>query len=178
LIYTLLLSAIAVLSLANWHLYTTPIDVSPLAPPSRSSASTEAKDLELSTPLDNKPSIVFEQTVQRPLFNADRKPIERSKQAVEAPVAALNTGMQLVGIVKSAGAPGRALIRFAGEPTGKWVPEGETVNGWRLTTVKTVSVVLEGNGQTQELHFKAAAQQTTGEAAAEPGPQPPKRKTR
>jgi Type II secretion system protein C len=178
LLLTLLLAGVAVLSLTNWHLYTTPIDISPLAPPARSPAGKDAKDLDLSTPLDNKPLIVFEQMVQRPLFNADRKPIERSKEANEAPAApALNTGMQLVGIVKSAGTPGRALIRFAGEPMGKWVPEGETVNGWRLTAVKTVSVVLEGNGQTQELQFKAAARQATGEAT-EPGPQPPKRKTR
>jgi hypothetical protein len=121
---------------------------------------------------------VFEETVQRPLFHADRKPIERTKEVVEGPApAALNTGMQLVGIVKSGGAPGRALIRFAGEPIGKWVPEGETVNGWHLASVKTSSVVLEGNGQTHELQLPLPARSAGGEGGERPN-EAPKRKTR
>jgi hypothetical protein len=84
--------------------------------------------------------------------------------------------MQLVGIIKSAGAPGRALIRFAGEPMGKWVPEGETVNGWHLAAVKTSSVVLEGNGQTQELKLPLPARTTTGERDGGGNPEPPRRK--
>jgi hypothetical protein len=138
------------------------------------------KDTELATPLDDKPLIVFEETVQRPLFNADRKLIERHKEVVEAPApASLNTGMQLVGIVKSAGAPGRALIRFAGEPIGKWVPEGETVNGWHLASVKTSSVVLEGNGQTRELQLPPPGRAPAGERAGDERPaEPPQRKTR
>src|SRR5262245_35394179 len=97
----------------------------PASPPTPQVDGKEAKDIELATALDDKPLIKFEETVQRPLFHADRKPIERKKEVAEAPApASLNTGMRLVGIVKSAGAPGRALIRFAGEPIGKWVPEG------------------------------------------------------
>ena len=118
--------------------------------------------------------------MQRPLFNADRKPIERNKEAAEAPAAvALETGMQLVGIVKSADTPGRALIRFAGEPMGKWVPEGETVNGWQLAAVKTSSVVLEGNGHTQELKLPCRSRTPTDEReSSERNPEPPRRKTR
>ena len=177
LVLTLLLGALAILGLVNWHLYSTQVDISPLAPAARPSEGKEAKDIDLATPLDDKPLIVFEETVQRPLFTADRKPIERNKEAAEAPTpAALQTGMQLVGIIKSAGAPGRALIRFAGEPMGKWVPEGETVNGWHLAAVKTASVVLEGNGQTQELKLPLPARTTTGERDGGGNPEPPRRK--
>lgn len=179
LLLTALLGGIAILSLINWHLYSTAVDISPLTPPARQVDGTEAKDIDLATPLDDKPLIVFEETVQRPLFHADRKPIERHKEVVEAPAPpTLNTGMQLVGIVKSAGAPGRALIRFAGEPIGKWVPEGETVNGWHLASVKTSSVVLEGNGQTHELQLPLPARAPAGERAGDERPEPPKRKTR
>jgi hypothetical protein len=175
-----LLGALAILGLVNWHLYSTQVDISPLAPPSRAGEGKDAKEIDLATRLDDKPLIVFEETVQRPLFNADRKPIERNKQVAEAPAAvALETGMQLVGIVKSAGASGRALIRFAGEPMGKWVPEGETVNGWHVVAVKTSSVVLEGNGQTQELKLPLPPRTTAGEReAGERNPEPPRRKTR
>ena len=178
LMLTALLGALAILGLVNWHLYSTQVDISPLAPTARTGEAKEAKDVDLSTPLDDKPLIVFEETLQRPLFNANRKPIER-KEAAEAPVAvALATGMQLVGIVKSADAPGRALIRFAGEPMGKWVPEGETVNGWHLAAVKTSSVVLEGNGQTQELKLPLPARAAAGEREGGGNPEPPRRKTR
>jgi len=172
---TALAGASAVLALLNWHLYTTPLDVSPLAPDTRTAESKEAKELELSTPLDDKPLIVFEETVQRPLFNADRKPIPRSKEVAEAPAQPLVTGMQLVGIVKSGAAPGRALIRFPGEPMGKWVPEGETVNGWHLTSVKAVSVVLEGNGRSQELKLQNVS---SNEREKSDPPNEPRRKTR
>jgi hypothetical protein len=179
LLMTALLGGIGILCLLNWHLYSTAVDISPLTPPTRQVDAKEAKDIELATALDDKPLIVFEETVQRPLFHADRKPIER-KEVVEAPApASLNTGMQLVGIVKSADAPGRALIRFAGEPIGKWVPEGETVNGWHLASVKTSSVVLEGNGQSQELRLALPPRSTAGEREAGERPsEPPKRKAR
>jgi len=179
LLMTALLGGIAILGLLNWHLYSTAVDISPLSPPTPQVDGKEAKDIELATALDDKPLIKFEETVQRPLFHADRKPIERKKEVAEAPApASLNTGMQLVGIVKSAGAPGRALIRFAGEPIGKWVPEGETVNGWHLASVKTSSVVLEGNGQTQELRLALPARSTAGEGEAQRPSEPPKRKAR
>jgi hypothetical protein len=178
LLMTALLGGVAVLSLINWHLYSTAVDISLLSPPTRQVDAKEARDHELATPLDDKPQIVFEETVQRPLFHADRKPIERTKEVVEGPApAALNTGMQLVGIVKSGGAPGRALIRFAGEPIGKWVPEGETVNGWHRASVKTSSVVLEGNGQTHELQLPLPARSAGGEGGERPN-EAPKRKTR
>jgi hypothetical protein len=177
LLLTALMAGIAALSLINWHFYSTAVDLSPLAPEARSADGKQSKDVELATPLDDKPLIVFEETVTRPLFNADRKPIERDKEAAAAPAAAaLNTGMQLVGIIKSAGTPGRALIRFAGEPIGKWVPEGETVNGWHLASVKTSSVVLEGNGQTQELKLPLPGRATTGEREGGGNPEPPRRK--
>ena len=88
--------------------------------------------------------------------------------------------MQLVGIVRPETGPGRALIRFAGEQMGKWIPEGETVNGWRLAEVKPASVVVEGEGQTLELKLSAATRPPGSEEAGESGngdgnPQPPKR---
>jgi len=180
LLLTALMAGIAALSLINWHFYTIPVELSPLTPEARPADGKQSKDVELATPLDDKPLIVFEETVTRPLFNADRKPIERDKEAAAAPAAApLHTGMQLVGIIRSAGTPGRALIRFAGEPIGKWVPEGETVNGWHLTAVKAFSVVLEGNGQTQELKLATMSRQSANEReGGERSAEPPKRKTR
>jgi hypothetical protein len=179
LLLTALTAGIAALVLINWQLYSTPVDISALTPDVRAADSKQGKDADLSTPLDDKPLIVFEETVTRPLFNADRKPIVRDKETVAAAAVPLATGMQLVGIVKSADTPGRALIRFAGEPMGKWVPEGETVNGWQLTAVKTFSVVLQGNGQTQELKLPSVTRQTTNErGGGERNPEPTKRKTR
>src|SRR5215470_11080936 len=116
---TALVGAIAVLSLLNWHLYTTALDIAPLAPDTRAAASNEAKEVDLSTPLDDKPLIGFEETVQRPLFNADRKPIVRNKEVAAAAPQPLSTGMQLVGIVKSdAGTGADPLPGRAGRQMG------------------------------------------------------------
>jgi hypothetical protein len=177
LMVTALLSAIAALALINWHLYTTTVEISPLTLEAVGQEGRQAKDLDLTTPLDDKPLIMFEETVERPLFHADRKPIERTEVAQAPPAPALQTGMQLVGIVKSADAPARALIRFAGEPIGTWVPEGESVNGWQLTTVKTFSVVLHSNGQTHELKLPSLPPPNDAEGN-ERGGQPPRGKTR
>src|SRR5262249_4177713 len=131
LLMTALLGGIAILGLLNWHLYSTAVDISPLSPPTPQVDGKEAKETELPTAREDKRLIHYGGAGPRPMVQADRKPQDRKEEAAEAPPpASLNTGMQLVGITKSAGAPGRALIRFAGEPIGKWVPEGETVNGW------------------------------------------------
>ena len=42
---SVLLGAIAVLALLNWHLYSTPIDISPLAPAARSADSKDGKEV-------------------------------------------------------------------------------------------------------------------------------------
>jgi hypothetical protein len=170
----LLLGTLAGLAALDWHLYTAPIDISPVLPQARTPGGKVHKDGELANPLDDKPLVTFEETIARPLFHADRRPIPR-KDTAEAPAApALNTDMQLIGIAKSDGAPARALIRFAGEQMGKWVGEDETVNGWHVRAVKPLSVVVEGSGQTYELKLPAVARSTGENDGAPDAGQPNK----
>ena len=73
--------------------------------------------------------------------------------------------MRLVGIVRQDGEPSRALIRFANEPAGKWIAEGEEANGWVLRAVNEHSVVLEGGGRFHELQLNLPQRRPAEEAA-------------
>lgn len=157
-----LAAACSVLALVCGYLLATSVNTSPILPGAPLSGAGEQTGAGLATPLDAKPVSEFRETVQRPLFNSTRKPVDRPKTArVQAPTeTGSHLDMRLVGIVKPGNAPNRALIRAADQTNGKWVTEGETFNGWKLRSVKDRSVIVEAEGRSHELTLQIAVRRT------------------
>jgi hypothetical protein len=148
--------AAAVLALLNLHLLTTPVDISPIAPPAARADAPPPAGIAPATPLDRKTADELRDTAARPLFNPSRRPVQRKETAQDAPRAAVS-GLRLVGVMKSAGQPPRALLRSANAPTGKWIAEGAELNGWKLLEVGERSVVLQSGPRSYELKLVTPA---------------------
>lgn len=159
----------AVLATLITYLIMSSVDISPIAP-GGAVAGDGGDASALATRLDARPIGEFRETVQRPLFISNRKPVERARAAKSQEAAGSASDLRLVGIVKSGKAPGRALIRTADESNGKWITEGETVNGWRLRSVKDRSVVVESAGRSEELRLQVVVRRADEETDAPPEP--------
>jgi hypothetical protein len=140
------------LAVLNLHLVQSAVDISPLVP---SGDRTELEPLQaqaLVTPLDKKTAEQLAETVGRPLFHPSRRPVQRAEAvAAPEPTAEPPSKLRLVGIVRFADQPPRALIRFAGEPMGKWLVEGAEHKGWRLSKVNARSVMIQSGKRAHEL---------------------------
>jgi len=173
-----LAGAVGVLAWLDYGLLQDPVDISPVAPPPGRAEARPQASPPLSTALDKKAPEQFQETVGRPLFNPSRQPVQRADPAAaagRAPKAEL-ARLRLVGVMKPDDGPPRALIRYADEPTGRWVAEGSEYHGWTLTKVNEGSVTVEAGGRTQELMlFIPPPPQKTPPlpAPAPPAPQPP-----
>lgn len=144
--YVVLLMLVGALAYADWRVYWATIDTSPLAsierPQTESSGSPE---LSAAT-LPHRTEAMFPQTVARPLFHPDRKPIERAKPAAikappPAPPPTLDK-LQLVGVMRTGVNQYRALIRSSVEAPGEWLVVGDQIQGWLLRAIDTDGVVL------------------------------------
>jgi len=157
-----LAAACAILALLTVYVLATGVDTSPILPGTALSGGGEQLGGGLVTPLDGKPVGEFRETVQRPLFNSTRRPMERPKTAkAQGPAeTGAHLDLRLVGIVKTGNAPARALIREGDQTTGKWISEGDTFNGWKLRSVKDRSVVVEANGRAHELMLQVIVRRT------------------
>lgn len=170
LLIALIGSTVGVLVLLNAYLLQASVDISQIEPQSKKVDAGKGGTSDLTTVLDKKPVGQFRETVGRPLFNPDRKPVQRDRsQPVDS--AAATGDMRLVGVMKLDHQPARALIRLAGETSGKWISEGERFGGWRLRQVNERSVVVEAGGRTHELTLQAARRQADdANATGEPNP--------
>ena len=139
-----------VLAWLDFHLLQTPVDVSPVAPPPARTEVRPQRSPPPATALDKKTPEQFQEAVDRPLFNPGRKPVQRSQTATRAPKMA-PARLRLVGVMKPDDGPPRALIRFADEPAGRWIAEGDEYHGWTLTKVNDGSVTVKAGGRTEVL---------------------------
>src|SRR5262245_17297728 len=143
---TVLGAAVATLLLVYWYVIQGGVDISPMAPVAPGTGNVHGQHGEApepTTPLDKERVALFQDTVNRPLFTPDRKPVQRDRSQPGAPAAAAD--IRLVGVMKLDRQPARALIRVGGEASGKWVAEGEQFGGWKLRQVLERSVIVEAN---------------------------------
>jgi hypothetical protein len=145
-----LAGAAGLLAWLDFHLLHSPVDISPVRPPAGKAEAGVQHSAQPATALDKKTAEQFGETVSRPLFNPSRRPVQRTEPVVRAPKAE-PAKLRLVGVMKADEGPPRALIRFADEPTGRWIAEGGEYHGWTLTKVNEGSVIVEAAGRTQEL---------------------------
>ncbi len=146
-----LAGAAGVLAWLDYGLLQDPVDISSVAPPPGKAELRPQYSPKPSTALDKRTAEQFQETVGRQLFNPSRKPVQRTETAARVPPKAEPAKLRLVGVMKPDDEPPRALIRFADEPTGRWIVEGGEYRGWTLTKVNEGSVTVEAGGRTQEL---------------------------
>ena len=147
-----LAGAVVLLGLLNLYLWRSPVNISPVTPPPGKAEAPLPDSTAPVTALDKKTADEFRDTVRRPLFNPDRRPVERKETAAAAPKAEASD-LRLVGVMKAANQPPRALLRSANKPNGKWIAEGGEFNGWKLRKVNERSVILQSGGRSQELQL-------------------------
>jgi hypothetical protein len=146
------------LALLNWHLMTMDIDISPTTPDAAAEAVPPILFDDPASVSAEAQRAAFPQTLARPLFRAERRPLEREAPRATAPlrttgprIAKLPDDLELVGIMQEGDQAVRAMIRSGDSPTGKWVEVGHLLNGWRLSRIETGSVLFEADGQQHRL---------------------------
>ena len=144
------------LALLNWRILNMGIDTSPVAPGTGGEAAL-AQVEGLTAEPDIAANSAFPETLERPLFRANRRPPDPKKPDVAAArpsqpqiAAKLPDGLALVGIIKEGGVE-RALLRTHGSEQGQWVGIGYVLDGWRLSRIDNGSVIFEAGGQKQAL---------------------------
>lgn len=92
----------------------------------------------------------LDQTLARPLFNPDRRPIAAPQLRVDtAPIASsvnapkpVPPRVRLIGIATLPDGAHRILVRQPGEASGKWYAAGDQLDGWRLAVVNRSEIAL------------------------------------
>lgn len=128
----------------------------PTEPPPGDAAAPEIVDLP---DLAVEPPLLaeFKATLERPLFNQDRRPDEGAADAdtgndePAAPGTLANLRLSAV-IVDPEGRS--ALLQVAGNQQAQRVTEGGEIAGWRLEEVRDDAVVLTSGGRRTELPLR------------------------
>jgi hypothetical protein len=151
--------AIIVIAMAylNWQVFTETIDSSPIAVPANSGTADQSSNDALLAPPVTRPKSDFAQTLSRPLFSTNRRPVEHKPKPIDPRVqtarASTADKFQLIGVYLDQGDKGRALIRSGPNAIGTWMSIGEDIEGWRLREVKNDLAVIESGGQRKELRL-------------------------
>jgi general secretion pathway protein N len=115
------------------------------------------------------PLAEFGETVERPLFMVDRRPVEPDQEDSEPAVAKgelRRPDVTLVGVVITP-ARRRALLQEKRGGNVLYLEPGMAVDDWKVKSVEPDRVVLATAGQTEELELR-----TFEEVAPVPGAQP------
>jgi hypothetical protein len=161
-----LFAGVIALGYLNWSIWSSPPETSALAVPGVvGNASPVILPDEASLVPPARAIGEFQQTKARPLFFANRRPVDRNPPKVAAVVAKPAKivplfpleQLQLIGIVRTGKDKVSALIRAGNDAQGAWVSVGDQVRGWKLQEVNDEIVVLESNGQRGEVKLYAAA---------------------
>lgn len=123
------------------------------------------------------PSGHNEQTLTRPIFSKTRRPQAAESQAgltKDAPTQAapLPAGIS-VRAVAIAGKARSAFLIWDASPEGKWVREGEPIQGWTVSSVRKLDLILQSGERSSRLTIdysgngSALTEQSNSKAAAE-----------
>jgi hypothetical protein len=141
---------VAGLAWINWQLVEAPVDISPIAPPRVGTVPQRPGDEPSAAAAFQ--STTMRDTVERVLFSPTRRPpqpAEKPATRQREETKEQTSDLRLVGVMKSAEAKWRALIRA--EAGAEWHGVGANVAGWRLAEINAERVVLEERGRRIEL---------------------------
>lgn len=153
---------VAALGFANWQAAVYPIEIGAIAAPGGPATTAPASFENPAKIGKNEVSIAgLMQTLERPLFNADRRPRTPEVAIVKAPDAPAAppppapatppVQLHLIGMMRNGSSKARALIRIENAPTAAWIDLGAEIGGWRLSEINAGYVIVEGSGQRLQL---------------------------
>lgn len=162
----LLASTVAGLAGANWAALNQDIDTSAL----RAASGLASETRTASPPPRVRLALTaLHETIERPLFNASRRPVPPPpvqeaaspppEPAAEAEAAAPPPALpevKLLGTLRYGAKKTRALVQVANAPAAGWVDLGADIGGWRLREIARDYVVLEGTGTQKTVSLYAA----------------------
>jgi len=142
---------VAAMTVANWYLFTREIDKSPI----RSATPQLAPDPDMgahAAGFEIPPDSVS-QILERPIFNAGRRPSPQTADAAVADDAQGTTrfeALTFVGTMRWSNTH-LALIRVASDPLARWVRVGGSVDGWTLKGIERDFIVVERDSRRLEV---------------------------
>jgi hypothetical protein len=110
-------------------------------------------------PVDHDPLSAFDEMVRRPLFTASRSPFVPTQST---PNLAGPPDIRLTGVAIDASKK-RALLRSSQQPQGRWVEQGQSIDGWQLQSVRDDAVIITSGQQMHELRLYPAQSRTSRE---------------
>lgn len=163
--FSLLLGCAAVALVGvNAYLLATPVDTTPLI--DVLSVNRDAtKRVTLSEPVARGPLL---ETLERPLFAANRRPIVKVAATKDEPAKVDPTPpaqLELRGVMRRGGRM-QALIRSGDDPAGNWVPVGGSHGGLHVREIKGDIAIVEAGGQRYELPMTYRRAEKSDEAGA------------
>jgi hypothetical protein len=148
-----LCAAVAALVVVNW--WALQLDPAPTPTGERIVlASASAIPVSLLRPSDERALSDFDEVVGRPVFAASRRPFVQSEPTADRQPARVlpPPDIRLIGVAIDASKK-QALLRTAQQPRGRWVGEGESIDGWLLRSVRADAAVVASGQQTHELRL-------------------------
>lgn len=154
-------AALASVALA-WTAAGLDIDVSAVPPaPVAGGAATTAASLPVapSQPVVPQPIGAYGATLERPLFEATRRPRSDDVQPAAAPAASASEpalapadDLRIVGIMRprKGASSARVLVRSA-DAQAIWVETGASIGGWTVSAIGDRTITVEGRGQRREI---------------------------
>jgi len=144
-----LCAVVTALGLVNWWV----IELEPVPPRAvASSAGTPEAPVFGQQPIDPHPLSDFDEIVRRPLFTASRSPFVVPTETTQNPAGVRSPDIRLAGVAIDAGKK-QALLRTPQQPQGRWVEQGDSIDGWLLRSVRDDAVIVASGQQTYELRL-------------------------
>jgi len=143
-------AAVVALGVVNWWVIGLELEPASTATGSVASAAPATAVSRLQ-PVDDRPLSDFAEIVRRPLFTASRSPFVPNA-AAGAAASPSPPDIRLTGVAIDA-AKRQALLRTSQQPQGRWVAEGESIDGWLLRSVRDDAVIVASRQQTHELRL-------------------------
>jgi hypothetical protein len=147
-----LCAGVTALALVNWWV----MGLEP-APPFTvaSSADTPEAPVFGQQPIDPLPLSDFEEIVRRPVFSASRSPFVVPTERAQTLAGLRSPDLRLAGVAIDTNKK-RALLRTTQQPQGRWVEQGDSIEGWLLQSVREDAVIVASGQQTHELRLYPA----------------------
>jgi hypothetical protein len=139
-------------ALAGWLLYELGWTPSVPAPPTAGGDAVLAEPAGLDVEAPDLASL--RATLERPLFNEDRRPDTRGEAAAGATAAGKLPAVRLSAVIVAPDGGRTALVQAEGQERPVRVRKGDQVDGWKVVEIGDEMVLLDAGGQSAVLPLR------------------------
>lgn len=138
---------------SNWVAWSEALDTSivpvPVSPADQAATAPSQSSFKAAV-LDD-----YKETVERPLFQSDRRPpkpepVKDESAALAAAETSVdknaNTGLRFLGMMRPVGQAPRALVQLDGAANAEWVAEGSAAGDWKMIEIRDDNIVVVNAG--------------------------------